>query len=50
VWIVEEFHGEILSVDKVVYARTQGLNFGWYLDTPIIIKAHVEYNELCREK
>jgi len=47
---MEEFHGEILSVDEVGYAKTLGLSFGWYPDAAITIKAHIEYNELCREE
>jgi len=47
---MEEFHGEILSVDEVGYAKTKGLGFGWYPDAPITIKGHIEYNELFRKE
>jgi len=47
---MEKFYGEILSVDEVRYVKTWELSFGWYPDAPITIKAHIEYNELCREE
>jgi len=46
----KEFQGEILYSGILVYAMTYELGIGWYPDALIIIKAHVEHNELCREE
>jgi len=39
-----------IQVNLLVCVRTCGIHIGWYPETPIIIHAQIEQNELCREE